>query len=78
MDTYMHTPSEYNRQNFVYDIPKLLKGPAVTHPSDPWYKRGSSAPPPHVHKEAHTRIGEGGHAIAKRPVPVEVVKFDKR
>ncbi|HEY0879879.1 MAG TPA: NADH-quinone oxidoreductase subunit I [Archangium sp.] len=78
MDTYMHTPSEYNRQNFVYDIPKLLKGPAVSHPSDPWYKRGSSAPPPHVHKEAHTRIGEGGHAIAKRPVPVEVVKFDKR
>jgi NADH-quinone oxidoreductase subunit I len=78
MDTYMHTPSEYNRQNFVYDIPKLLKGPAVSHPSDPWYKRGSSAPPPHVHKEAHTRIGEGGHAIAKRPSPVEVVKFDKR
>ena len=59
MDTYMHTPSEYTRQNFVYDIPKLLKGPAVSHPSDPWNKRDSSAEPHHVHKEAHTRIGEG-------------------
>ncbi|NBD10737.1 MULTISPECIES: NADH-quinone oxidoreductase subunit I [Corallococcus] len=59
MDTYMHTPSEYNRQNFVYDIPKLLKGPAVSHPSDPWNKRDSSEEPHHVHKEAHTRIGEG-------------------
>ncbi|RYZ39897.1 MAG: NADH-quinone oxidoreductase subunit I [Myxococcaceae bacterium] len=59
MDTYMHTPSEYNRQNFVYDIPKLLKGPPVSHPSDPWNKRDSSSEPHHVHKEAHTRIGEG-------------------
>ena len=24
MDTYTHTPPEYTRQNFVYDIPKLL------------------------------------------------------
>src|SRR5690349_4367030 len=54
MDTYTHTTSEYNRQGFVYDIPKLLKGPPVTHPSDPWFKRGSSAQPEHVHKEAHT------------------------
>lgn len=59
MDTYMHTPSEYTRQNFVYDIPKLLKGPAVSHPSDPWNKREGSEEPHHVHKEAHTRIGEG-------------------
>ena len=59
MDTYVHTPSEYNRQSFVYDIPKLLKGPPVMHPTDPWFKRGSSLPPDHVHKEAHTRIGEG-------------------
>ncbi|MBZ4333758.1 NADH-quinone oxidoreductase subunit I [Corallococcus interemptor] len=70
MDTYMHTPSEYNRQNFVYDIPKLLKGPAVSHPSDPWNKRESSTEPHHVHKEAHTRIGEGhadhGHGHAKQ------------
>ena len=59
MDTYTHTPSEYNRQGFVYDIPRLLKGPPVTHPSDPWFKRGSSSEPEHVAKEAHTRIGEG-------------------
>ena len=77
MDTYTHVPSEYNRQGFVYDIPKLLKGPAVSHPSDPWYKRGSSAPPDHVHKEAHTRITAGGAAMAKRPPLVEVVKFAK-
>ena len=50
---------EYNRQGFVYDIPRLLKGPAVIHPSDPWYKREGSEEPHHVHKEAHTRIGEG-------------------
>jgi NADH-quinone oxidoreductase subunit I len=43
----------------VYDIDRLLKGPPVSHPSDPWYKRGSSEEPDHVHKEAHTRIGEG-------------------
>ena len=76
MDTYAHTPSEYNRQGFVYDIPKLLKGPAVSHPSDPWYKRGSSSPPDHVHKEAHTRITAGA-GLAKRPSRVEVVKFPK-
>jgi NADH-quinone oxidoreductase subunit I len=59
MDTYTHTPAEYNRQAFVYDIPKLLKGPAVSHPSDPWNKRPDSDQPAHVHKEAHARIGEG-------------------
>lgn len=86
MDTYMHTPSEYNRQGFVYDIPKLLKGPPVTHPTDPWYKRGSSLPPEHVHKEAHTRIGEGGLGTPKLAAanievdtskPVAVTKFLK-
>ena len=61
MDTYTHTPSEYTRQGFVYDIPKLLKGPAVSHPSDPWNKRTGSEQPAHVHKEAHARIGEGHH-----------------
>lgn len=59
MDTYVHAPPEYNRQGFVYDIPKLLKGPAVSHPSDPWNKRSDSWQPAHAHKEAHTRIGEG-------------------
>ena len=88
MDTYTHTPSEYNRQGFVWDIPKLLRGPAVSHPSDPWNKRDSSAPPAHEHKEAHARIGEGlvqlktphdashKHVIATDQ-PVPVMKFFK-
>jgi NADH-quinone oxidoreductase subunit I len=59
MDTYTHTPPEYNRQGFVYDIPRLLNGSPVAHPSDPWNKRPSSEQPHHVHKEAHTRVGEG-------------------
>ena len=92
MDTYTHTPSEYNRQGFVYDIPKLLKGPAVSHPSDPWNKRPGSEQPAHVHKEAHTRIGEGheahhppaqleaGHGnrtVVSTEGPVQVTKFIK-
>jgi NADH-quinone oxidoreductase subunit I len=59
MDTYTHTPPEYNRQGFVYDIPRLLNGSPVSHPSDPWNKRPGSEQPHHVHKEAHTRVGEG-------------------
>ncbi len=80
MDTYVHTPSEYHRQDFVYDIPRLLKGPAVSHPSDPWYKRGGSEQPAHVHKEAHTRIGEGaglviGHG-GKASLPANTIEMD--
>lgn len=91
MDTYTHTPAEYNRQNFVYDIPKLLKGPPVSHPSDPWNKREGSEQPEHVHKEAHARIGEGlvplklphgegGHskAVVSHEGPVPVTKFLKQ
>ena len=59
MDTYRHTPSEYTRADFVYDIPKLLNGPPVSHPSDPWYKRVSSRAPLHEPLEAHARIGDG-------------------
>jgi NADH-quinone oxidoreductase subunit I len=88
MDTYTHTPSEYNRQGFVWDIPKLLRGPAVSHPSDPWNKREGSNAPAHEHLEAHTRIGEGlvqlktPHESAHRHVvstdqPVPVMKFFK-
>lgn len=83
MDTYTHTPSEYTRQGFVYDIPKLLKGPAVSHPSDPWFKRGSSLPP-EQHPEKHTRVGEGHeapklgpHVELDRSKPVTVTKFIK-
>ncbi len=59
MDTYTHTPSEYTRKGFVWDIPRLLNGAPVSHPSDPWNKREGSQEPHHVHKEAHTRIGDG-------------------
>jgi len=59
MDTGVHTPSEYTRADFVYDIPKLLKGPPVSHPSDPWNRREDSHQPHHQPKEAHARIGDG-------------------
>jgi NADH-quinone oxidoreductase subunit I len=87
MDTQRHTPSEYNRQSFVWDIPKLLTGEPVSHPSDPWNKREGSEVPHHVHKEAHTRIGEGlvelklpeGHnpKVVTEGGPVPVTKFLK-
>src|SRR5579871_5823008 len=59
MDTYKHAESEYNRQGFVWDIPKLLVGPAVSYPSDPWNKRDASGAPHHPANEAHARIGAG-------------------
>lgn len=57
MDTYTHAPAEYNRQGFVWDIPKLLVGPPVSYPSDPWNKHTSSAAPEHQPHESHIRIG---------------------
>jgi NADH-quinone oxidoreductase subunit I len=83
MDTYTHTPSEYTRKGFIYDIPRLLKGPPVSHPSDPWYKRGASTEPHHVHKEAHARIGEGNVRQPSHRVevdthnPVAITRFIK-
>jgi len=93
MDTYTHTPAEYTRQDFVWDIPKLLTGKPVAHASDPWNKRHDSKEPDHVHKEAHARIGEGlvqlktpaalesGHAHPRTVIDtdqkVPVVKFLK-
>jgi len=59
MDTGLHTPSEYTRSGFVWDIPRLLQGPPVSHPSDPWLKRKGSEEPVHVHLEKHARIGDG-------------------
>jgi NADH-quinone oxidoreductase subunit I len=74
MDTYKHAPSEYNRQGFVWDIPKLLVGPPVSHPSDPWKKRTSSAEPEHQPHEPHLRIGE----IAEQPEDVpSLIPTDK-
>jgi NADH-quinone oxidoreductase subunit I len=45
MDTYTHTPPEYTREGFVYPIERLLKGPAISYPSDPWQKRPGSEMP---------------------------------
>jgi NADH-quinone oxidoreductase subunit I len=59
MDTTKHAPSEYTREAFVYDIPKLLGGPPVSHPSDPWNRRERSEAPAHQPSEPHARIG--GH-----------------
>jgi NADH-quinone oxidoreductase subunit I len=87
MDTYTHAPSEYNRQGFVWDIPKLLQGPPVAHPSDPWTRRDASGAPAHVAKEAHARIGAGdmipksqGRPHGRTMVtddPIPVTKFFK-
>ena len=68
------------------DIPRLLKGPAVSHPSDPWNKREGSEAPAHEHKEAHARIGDGGVKLkhhgepkslpaAKEAKPIPIVKL---
>lgn len=86
MDTYAHPPSEYRREDFIYDIPKLLRGPPVSYPSDPWAKREGSEQPRHVHQEAHARIGEGlvklklpqgTRALERLPEPIPVTKFLK-
>lgn len=53
MDTFQHTPPEYTREGFVYPIERLLKGPAVSHPSDPWVKRPSSEQPKDQHFPLH-------------------------
>ncbi len=73
MDTGRHTDSGYSRQSFVYDIPKLLGGDPVTHPSDPWFKRGNSTPPDWVEKEAHTRIGA---AVEFPKLPASTIEID--
>jgi NADH-quinone oxidoreductase subunit I len=65
MDTATHTPPGYERGTFIWDAERLLGGPPVSHPSDPWLKREKSRAPAHVKKEAHARVGDGlGEAIA--------------
>src|SRR5713226_647992 len=59
MDTGIHAPSHRERDGFVWDIPKLLQGPAVDLESDPWHKRESSERPGHLAPETHKRIGDG-------------------
>jgi len=86
MDTYTHAAPDYARQGFIWDVPKLLRGPAVSLPSDPWNRRDGSEAPAHVHKEAHTRIGDvvqlkppehSPRTIVTTDQPVQVVKFLK-
>jgi NADH-quinone oxidoreductase subunit I len=89
MDTYTHTPSEYNRQGFVWDIPKLIQGAPVAHTSDPWNRRDASGAPVHAVHEAHVRIGAGeslSHALVAAKAhgrtmvtddPVPITKFFK-
>ena len=59
MDTGLHAPPHEDRDGFVWDIQKLLKGPAVDIESDPWHKRQSSQKPEHAVAEAHSRVGDG-------------------
>lgn len=61
MDTAEHAPPYEERPSFNWPIPKLLRGPAVSHPSDPWEKRESSSAPPEQHKEAHTGVSTTPH-----------------
>lgn len=89
MDTYTHAPAEYNRQGFVWDIPKLLTGSAVSLATDPWNKRDASGAPGHPVNEAHVRVGAGDlmpHVVAgakahSRTVvtndPIPITKFFK-
>jgi len=45
MDTGIHATSTTDRAGQVYCIDRLLKGPAVSHESDVWFKRLTSDPP---------------------------------
>ncbi len=65
MDTYAHTPPQYTREEFLYPIEKLLKGPSVSYPSDPWSKREQSAQP-HQHVPLH---GVAKHSTEPVPAP---------
>ncbi len=65
MDTYTHVPPEYTRDGFVYPIEKLLKGPPVSYPSDPWRKRPGSEMP-----EQHFPLhGVAEHSTEPVPAP---------
>lgn len=48
MDTGTHCKPSYDRPSIVYGIDRLLKGPAVSHASDVWFKREGSDPPPEI------------------------------
>jgi NADH-quinone oxidoreductase subunit I len=41
MDTGDHPPPTYQREGQIYDLPRLLRGPAVSYEKDPWLVRPS-------------------------------------
>lgn len=70
MDTYEHTPPEYSREGFIYPIERLLKGPAVSYPSDPWVKREGSEQPKGQHFPLHdVAVHTTEPAERKEPLP---------
>lgn len=58
MDTGLHAQSSETRPEFHLKRDQLLRGPPVSHPSDPWNVRDSSRAPEDQEEEAHARIGE--------------------
>jgi NADH-quinone oxidoreductase subunit I len=56
MDTGLHAQASEQRREFHLRRDTLLRGPAVSHPSDPWLQREASGAPEHPEKEAHARI----------------------
>jgi len=57
MDTGTHAQASETRPEFHLTRDTLLRGPPVSHPSDPWFERDSSRAPEHQEKEAHARVG---------------------
>jgi NADH-quinone oxidoreductase subunit I len=70
MDTFVHTPPEYTREGFVYPIERLLKGPPVSYPSDPWVKREGSEQPKDQHFPMHGVAEHSTEPVQKKqPLP---------
>jgi NADH-quinone oxidoreductase subunit I len=44
MDTGEHPPPTYQREGQIYDIQRLLRGPAVSYQKDPWLVRKAQLP----------------------------------
>jgi NADH-quinone oxidoreductase subunit I len=45
MDTGEHAPATYTRAEQVWDEKRLLRGPPVSYPSDPWLRRDAPGVP---------------------------------
>ena len=82
MDTFKHTPPEYRRDGLIYPIERLLGGPPVSYPSDPWEKRPSSEQPAQhlplhglaahsTEKVTEKDLHPAGEAHPQRPVFLE-------